>query len=115
MAENNNENRAVVEPIGKENNMSGFKGWFVEHEDEIFTGAMILGMVGVVAGLSMASIKSDERVKKAKLEDKAAERALQEKWMDVQLECARIEADAVVRKETATTNDIASIVKAMKE
>ena len=108
-------NTTVIDSERKENKMSGFTNWVRTHSDEIFAGAVVLGMIGAVAGISIASVKSDERVKKAKLEDKAAERALQEKWMDVQLECARIEADAFVRKETATTNDIASIVKTMKE
>ena len=108
-------NTTVIDSERKENKMSGFTNWVRTHSDEIFAGAMVLGMIGAVAGISIASVKSDERVKKAKLEDKAAERALQEKWMDVQLECARIEADAFVRKETATTNDIANIVKTMKE
>lgn len=114
MAENT-EKTAAIKNEAKENKMGNFTKWCSDHSEEIFSGALILGMIGAVAGLSIASIKSDERVKKAKLEDKAAERALQEKWMDVQLECAKIEADAFVRKETATTNDIASIVKTMKE
>jgi hypothetical protein len=104
-----------IKTEAKENKMSKIAKWCSDNSEGIFSAALILGMIGTVAGLSIASIKSDERVKKAKLEDKAAERALQEKWMDVQLECAKIEADAFVRKETATTNDIASIVKTMKE
>lgn len=104
-----------IKTEAKESKMGNFAKWCSNHSGEIFAGAMVLGMIGAVAGISIASVRSDERVKKAKLEDKAAERALQEKWMDVQLECAKIEADAFVRKETATTNDIANIVKTMKE
>ena len=92
-----------------------FLSWLDRNKDDIIGGVTIIGMIGAVTGLCVASIKADERVKKAALEERARDRELQEKWMDVQLECARIEADAFVRKETAATNDIANIVKAMKE
>lgn len=106
----------MAEEIKNENEKSKwnqFTEWLNVHSDDIFAGAIVLGAIGAVTGLCVASVKADERIKKAALEEAAANRQLQEKWMDTQLECARIEADAIVRKQTATTNDIAEIVKAI--
>lgn len=70
-----------------------------------------LAFVGLVATIFGATIAASVAESKATAKDKAEDRRLAEKWMDTQLEVAKIEADAEVRRKTATTNDIAEIVK----
>lgn len=70
-----------------------------------------LAFVGFVATVFGATIVASVAESKATAKDKAEDRRLAEKWMDTQLEVAKIEADAEVRRKTAVTNDIAEIVK----
>lgn len=70
-----------------------------------------LAVMGFFATIIGGSIVASVASSKAEAKDKAEDRRLAEKWMDTQLEVAKIEADAEVRRKTATTNDIAEIVK----
>lgn len=85
--------------------------WFERNGENLIAGTMILGIVGLTIGGCIATVKEDRKSEEAKIAREAEERRLAEKWMDTQLECAKIEADAYVRKQTATTGDIAEIVK----
>lgn len=85
--------------------------WFERNGENLIAGTMILGIVGLTIGGCIATAKEDRKREEAKIAREAEERRLAEKWMDTQLECAKIEADAHVRKQTATTGDIAEIVK----
>ena len=85
--------------------------WFEKNSEGILAWGTILGIAGIFAGMVYAANKADEKDKIAQREERDADRALTEKYIDAQLECAKIEADAYVRKQTATTSDIADIVK----
>ena len=85
--------------------------WFERNGENLIAGTMILGIVGLTIGGCIATAKEDRKREEAKIAREAEERRLAEKWMDTQLECAKIEADAYVRKQTQMTGDIAEIVK----
>jgi hypothetical protein len=85
--------------------------WFERNGENLIAGSMILGVIGLTIGGCIATAKEERKREEAKIAREAEDRRLAEKWMDTQLECAKIEADAYVRKQTATTGDIAEIVK----
>ena len=80
--------------------------WFDRNSEALICASMIATVVGICAAVTIADDK-------AKAKDKAEARRLEEKWMDTQLECARIQADATVRERTQTTEDITTIVKSI--
>lgn len=115
MAENKIENNDVtveqlLEDARKEqNNMTtGEKigNWFERNGEALAVLGTVVAVFGTIAAVSIADTK-------AKAKDQAEARRLEEKWMDTQLECARIQADAVVRERTQTTDDITTIVKSI--